>query len=323
MFQGIIFALAACFVWGLIFVVPQFMTGFTPIEVALGRYVMYGGISVLIFCKSTLQGKFRYSRSIWLKALSFSFVSTIGYYTCVVLALRYASPSVCVLILGISPITIALYGNWKEKETSFRGLAIPSALILLGLIIINAPHLETCASNSSYVLGLFCAVLALIGWSWYVVANTRLLNQETAVSVLKKESSLNPSDWPTLIGVAALFWVLVLGVFLSVFFEDQIHMEKYFTPHPDLTGFLIGSAILGILCSWVGAFLWNRASLALPVSLAGQLTIFETLFALLFVYIIEGHLPPLTEGIGMGILLIAVVYGIRQFAGRKASMENL
>ena len=193
------FALAACLVWGLIFVVPQFMTGFTPIEVALGRYVMYGGISVLIFCKSTLQGKFRYPRSIWAKALSFSFVSTIGYYTCVVLALRYASPSVCVLILGISPITIALYGNWKERETSFRSLAIPSALILLGLIIINAPHLQICASISSYVLGLFCTFLALIGWSWYVVANTRLL---------KEEPSLNPYDWPTLIGVAALFWVL-------------------------------------------------------------------------------------------------------------------
>ena len=314
MFKGIAFALGACFIWGLIFVVPGFMSEFSPIEVTLGRFLVYGLVSSLFFCKSKLQGSCNYSRVIWIKALYFSLVMTIGYYTLLVLALRYATPAMGALILGISPITIAFYGNWKEKETTFRSLIIPSILILLGLVIINVPQIEASSDISSYIFGLICGFLALIAWSWFVVANARFLKQNPKV---------RSNDWSTLMGVATLAWVFIFALFLSVFFEDQLHMEKYLTPGPELTRFLIGSAILGLLCSWVGAFLWNRASLYLPVSLAGQLTIFETIFGVLFVYILERHLPPLTESIGIAILLIAIVYGIRQFAKKRAYNSSL
>ena len=314
MIKGIVFALGACFIWGLIFVVPQFMTGFTSIEVALGRYLLYGIISSLIFCKSKLQGTCRYPREIWIKALYFSLISTIGYYTCLVLALRYSTPAICALVLGISPIVIAFYGNWKQKETAFRSLAIPSILILLGLVIINIPHIEATDSISGYVLGLGCSFLALIAWSWYVVANARFL---------KHHPEVHSSDWSTLIGVVTLFWVFMFALFLSVFCENQLHMEKYITPSPELTRFLIGSAVLGLLCSWIGAFLWNRASVYLPVSLAGQLTIFETIFGVLFVYILERHVPPAIESMGILLLFIAIVYGIRGFTKKKPYNKQL
>ncbi len=305
MVRGIACALGACFIWGLIFVVPQFMSGFTSVEVALGRYLVYGIISSLIFCKSKLQGGCLYPRAIWIKALYFSLLSTVGYYTVVVLALRYSTPAICALVLGISPITIAFYGNWKEKETRFRNLVIPSVLILLGLVVINVPHLEETASIFTYLLGLVCGFLALIGWTWYVVANSRFL---------KDHPEVRSTDWSTLVGVAALFWVLIFALFLGVFFDGQLQVEKFLAPSLELTKFVIGSAILGLLCSWVGAFLWNQASLWLPVSLAGQLTIFETLFGVLFVYLLERQMPPLMESIGIFILLIAIVYGIRSFA---------
>ena len=57
--------------------------------------------------------------------------------------------------------------------------------------------------------------------------------------------------------------------------------------------FLIGCATLGLLCSWVGASLWNKASVFLPVSLAGQLMIFETIFGVLFVYMLNQQMPSL------------------------------
>ena len=95
MFKGVVFALGACFIWDLIFIVPQFMSGFSSIEVALGRYLMYGVVSSLFFCKSLFQKTCRYPRSIWIKALYFSLISTIGYYTFVVLALRYSTPAIC------------------------------------------------------------------------------------------------------------------------------------------------------------------------------------------------------------------------------------
>lgn len=314
MIKGVLFALGACFIWGLIFIVPQFMDGFTSIEVTLGRYFLYGVISSLIFFKAKCLGACQYPRAIWIKALYFSLISTIGYYTFVVLALRYSTPAICALILSISPITIAFYANWKHRETPLKNLLIPSFLILLGLFVINISNFQQTASPSSYVLGLICSFLALNAWSWYVVANARFL---------KHHIQVKSSDWSTLIGMTTLFWVLVFAIILSLFFTNLLQIEKYVTLTPALTRFLIGSAILGLLCSWVGAFLWNRASLYLPVSLAGQLTIFETIFGILFIYTLEQRMPPLMEGIGIAIILIAIVYGIRQFAKKKEYNNEL
>ena len=116
MIQGILFALAACFIWGLIFVVPQFMAGFSSIEIALGRYFTYGIASFLFFIKGFFSKKYRYPFSLWKKTLLFSFMSTIGYYACVVIAMRNTSPAICALILGLSPIIAALYGNWSSRR---------------------------------------------------------------------------------------------------------------------------------------------------------------------------------------------------------------
>ncbi len=314
MFKGIAFALAACFIWGLIFVVPGFMSDFSPIEVTLGRFLVYGLVSALFYCKSKLQGSYKYPRLIWIRALCFSLVMTIGFYTLLVLAIRHSTPAIAALILGISPITIAFYGNWEQKETSFKSLTIPSSLILLGLVIINVPQIKSSAAISSYILGLTCGFLALTAWSWFVVANARFLKQNPKVRSI---------DWSTIIGMATLVWVLILVLIMHVFFKSQLNVEKYLTPSSALTKFLIGSAILGLFCSWIGNFLWNKASLYLPVPLAGQLTIFETIFGIIFVYVLQGHLPPVIESIGIAILLFAIVYGIRQFAKKRACSSSL
>lgn len=306
MIKGIVYALAACMIWGLIFVVPMFLTGYTPVEVTMGRYVTYGAISLLIFFKF----QFRYPKAIWIKATLYSFVYTVGYYLCVVLALRLSSPAICALLLGLSPITIAFYGNWQEKEISNKRLIIPSLLTLIGLILINIPRLLSASSLTSYLWGLFFGVLALIGWSWYVVANSRFL---------KNHPQLRSSDWSTLIGVTCLVWVVLFGLFFSYFFPEQFSYQKCLTFSP---AFVIGSLVLGVICAWLGNYLWNKVSLTLPVSLAGQMTIFETIFGLIFFYIIEKKMPPLLESIGILLFLGAIIYGVRQFSRNSFSLET-
>ena len=138
--RGIIFALGACLIWGLIFVVPEFMDGFSSIEVALGRYLVYGTLSSLIFLKLRSGGKCIYPFKIWIRAIIYSLFTSIGYYTFVVLGLRFATPAICALVLGLGPITIALYGNFTEKEIPYKSLIVPSILIVIGLIAINYPN---------------------------------------------------------------------------------------------------------------------------------------------------------------------------------------
>jgi len=305
MSKGIVFALGACFVWGLIFVIPQFMEGFSSIEIALGRYFFYALISVLIFARSRLSGTFRYPLSIWIKAVSFALLCSIGYFTFVVLALRYSTPAITALILGISPISIAFYGNWRQKECTYKSLMLPSVLILVGLIVINLPHISTTESPSEYFMGLGCCFMALVLWTWYAVANSEFL---------KNTPQMQSSDWSTLVGIGNLFWVIVCGSTIIIFDGDQINVNKYLTFSAELKHYLIGCCVLGCVCSWVGAYLWNTACYYLPVSLAGQLMVFETIFGVAFVYILKQDLPPQMEWLGMTILISAVIYGIRNFS---------
>jgi drug/metabolite transporter (DMT)-like permease len=280
-------------------------------EVALGRYIFFGLLSIFIFF---LKGSPRYPLSIWIKAIGFSFAATFGYYLFVILSMRYASASICALISGISPITIAFYGNWKEKEMSFKKLIIPSLLIFAGLVVVNVPHVHDNPSSALYLLGLLLSFFALLVWTWYVEANSRFL---------KKNPTISSSDWPTLIGVSSLFWVAIFGGIFFLFFAEDFSIARY--TGTDLKQFLIGSAILGILCSWVGAFLWNKASIQLPMTLTGQLMTFETLFGLLFVYMLHQSLPPLMEVLGIGLFLTAIMYGIRasaQTTTRLAGLKN-
>lgn len=303
MLKGTLFAIAACFLWGLIFVVPQFMTSFSPIEIAMGRYLFYGGISSFLLMRSKVQFKVIYPLKVWMKALYFSLFCTFVYYTALVLALRYSSPAITALVLGISPITIAFYGNWKQKEGCYKKLILPCTFIMIGLMMINLPPLLNNDFSLRHLFGLFCCAISLLSWTWYVVANA---------DFLKNNKKITPNEWSTLIGVSTLFWVVLCGVVLGIGFSEGMDFSKYLSMDEIMIDFFVGCAILGFLCSWVGAYLWNRASVYLSVSLAGQLTIFETIFGVLFVYAVAQEMPPLLECAGIAILLSAVLYGIKQ-----------
>ena len=314
MVKGIAFALSACFIWGLIFVVPELMSGFSSIEVVLGRHFCYGILSVLIFAKSRFINCCNYPLHVWKKALLLALIMNIILYTFLVLSLRYATPAVTALILGLSPITISFWCNFKQKEISYTSLVLPSLAILLGLIMVNLPHLQSVASDSitSYAFGLFSAVVALLAWTWYIVTNARFL---------KDNPTVLPKEWSTVLGVATLFWVIVLASILGLIFADSALLNKYLVYSEQLQSYIIGSLILGFLCSWVAAALWNNASFYLPVTMTGQLTIFETIFGVLFVYIFEQKIPLPLECAGIITMLVAIIWGIRVVAKQLPDYE--
>jgi drug/metabolite transporter (DMT)-like permease len=75
--------------------------------------------------------------------------------------------------------------------------------------------------------------------------------------------------------------------------------------------FLISSIILGVAVSWGGTLMWNKASTLLPISLAGQLIVIETISALSYVYIYDSHLPSFVEILGITMIIGGVILGIR------------
>lgn len=308
MLKGIILTLSACFIWGLIYVIPIFLSAYSPVEIALGRYFFFGTISLIFFGGICYQKLSHYPFKIWRKALWFALVANVVYYTTLVLAVQYSSATITALIAGIAPITISFYGNWKNNECSFNKLILPAILIIAGLITINGKALfsnETIVISYEYIIGLFCAFLALVSWTWYVVANTQFLKTYPYVTHF---------EWSTMLGVSTFFWVILISLLMGLFFMDSTQIQKYFLLTTDLKIFLGLTAILGCLCSWLGSYLWNSGCIHLPVSLAGQMTIFETVFGLIFVYTLEQRLPSSLEGIGFSFIFLAIAYSMNVFS---------
>jgi drug/metabolite transporter (DMT)-like permease len=68
---------------------------------------------------------------------------------------------------------------------------------------------------------------------------------------------------------------------------------------------------IGLLASGVGTLCWNEASQRLPTHLAGQLIVFETLSALAYAYLWRQSWPDGLTGLGVGLLMAGVSWGVR------------
>lgn len=311
MLTGFLFALGACFVWGLIFVIPDFLADFSSFEVAVGRYFSYGVLSTILLLRKGTTKIRTIPLKAWGVALLFGLVSNFLYYIGVVIGLRYASAPVTVLIMGMCPILVALYGNWQGKECSYRSLVIPCLWMIGGLVLVNISEIDWTFGEGSpkdYLLGLIAVVGSLLCWSWYAVHNARFL---------KKNTDVPRSDWSTLLGVSTFAWVLMtIPIIGWLGGKEYIDFAKFTQINPDSLRFFGCISILGIVCSWLGCYLWNQASSHLPISIMGSFIIFETIFGLIFVYLFDLRFPSFLEFLGivsmLGGILLCIYFFKRQ-----------
>ncbi len=311
MISGILFIIAACLCWGAIFVIPNYLVGFGALEIALGRYFFFGLVSLAALLAAKRHLFQRQYWHFWLKSIWYAFLSTIGCYTGVVYCILYANSAVTALIFGMSPITIALCGNWVKKEYGFKGFTFPISLMLIGIVLVNLDAFQMKgASLPSYCLGLAAGVLSLASWTAYTIANFHFMDKYIKSS--PSETTLTNNDWVIMTGVATLFLVFIF----ACIFTD---VSRFFIPSKELTTFLLGSLVQGTICTWLAFFLWNSGNLRLPIALAGQLTIFEMIFSLIFVYLCEQRWPLPLEISGMLLMTFGVLAAFKTL--KKASFS--
>lgn len=310
MWIGLLFAISACFVWGLIFVIPDLLSDFSSVEVVLGRYLSYGTLSVFLLFRKGFSVVRSLPLRAWVMALIFGLACNIFYYFGIVTGLRYATPPITVLITGMAPIAITLYGNWHVREISFKALIAPCLWIALGMILVNAKEVNwtfEAGDLQDYLIGLCGVFVALVAWSWYAVHNARFL---------KKNPQIPSNEWATVIGVGTFIWALILISLFCCGVGTKIEITKFISWSSATARYFIGVGVLGVVCSWLGCFLWNRASTYLPVSLMGPFLIFETLFGLAFVYLYEFRLPTLFEFLGISAMLSGILTTVYVFRKR-------
>jgi drug/metabolite transporter (DMT)-like permease len=154
-----------------------------------------------------------------------------------------------------------------------------------------------------------CAAGALLCWSAYSVGNSRWLARRPDIS---------PWDWSMLTGVVtgALALLLAVPAFLGPLllagagWARQAGHAPGHTPGAWLRFWLL-TGTLAILASVVGNGFWNRASRLLPLTLIGQMIVFETVFGLLYGFLYQWRWPSGLEWLAMVSLIAGVLWCAR------------
>ena len=307
--SGLGFAMAACALWGAIFLVPAMLPEFSPLQLTFGRFVLYGLVALCVFLPQAarLLPKLRKSdiqHLVWL-----ALTGNVVYFALVATAVQWIGMTVTSLIVGLVPVTVPLLGRNSSGAIPLRRMLAPMALILAGIVLINAHALTATptAEQGRYLLGVLMAVLAVLCWSRYALDNTRYLFQ----------SQFNGTEWSTLWGlvvgvISALLWALML-----LLWPESSSAARTDLPAQRWHLFWLLNLAVAIFSSWLGNWMWNAASQRLPITFVGQLLVFETLFALAYHFIYEQRLPQARELAPMLLIVAGVVWSLRRFQSAR------
>ncbi len=296
---GVANGVAAGAVWGLVFLAPQLLKDFSAAQVSAGRYLAYGLIAALLLAPRWKTVAAMIGGAEWRALAGLSLLGNILYYLFLANAVWWAGGAAAALIVGLVPVVVSVAGTRFAGAIRFRRLAGPLALCLLGVVLVGWEALandKTAHDPLTRAAGLACAFGALLSWTVYSVWNTRWLERRPDIS---------GHDWSLLTGVTtgALALVLAVPAFLA---PGQGGHDT-----ADWGLFLSVSAGVAVLASILGNGFWNRASRLLPLTLAGQMIVFETLFALLYGFVWEQRLPTGLEWIAIASLIAGVVWCAR------------
>ncbi|THC43346.1 DMT family transporter [Massilia sp. Mn16-1_5] len=286
---GIGAGIAAGAVWGLVFLAPKLTPGFTPLQLSAGRYLAYGLVAAALLAPTWRRVAARLSRTEWQALVWLALCGNIVYYLFLATAVQQGGVAMASLVIGFLPVAVTLVGSRDRHAVPLRRLLPSLVLSIAGLLCISGESVFRAGAGS--LLGLGCAFGALVSWTIYAVANSRWLARLQNVSA---------HEWSLLVGVVTGVEAVVLAV--PAFMGTQAgHSEA------DWMAFAGIVTTVAVLCSVVGNGLWNVASRVLPLSLMGQMIVFETVFAALYGFLWEGRWPTMGESVAMVLLLAGVV----------------
>ncbi|MYM34161.1 EamA family transporter [Duganella sp. FT94W] len=296
MWYGIVCGLMAGAFWGTIFVMPRWLAAFSPIELALARYLAYGLITLLLLAPRLGRLLRRLTRDDYKVLLRHALAGNLVYYVLLSTGVQLAGVAAASLMIGLLPLSVTLLGRREHGALPLRQLAWPLGLVVAGIVCINIDVFTDARGVSlpltRVALGMLCALGALLCWTWYAVDNARFL---------QRNPQFTGAEWSGLYGLGTGVVALPLGAVMWA-------LGGVGEPARDWLRFWTVVMLVALGASVIGNQLWNIASRRVPVTLAGQLLLFETLFGLLYGFIYQRQMPRPLEWTAM-VLLIAGVAG--------------
>ena len=311
---GIACGIGAGVLWGFAFLAPELVRAFSPLQLTIGRYLSYGVISALLIVPRWRTLSPKIARREWRALAWLALTGNTLYYLLLSSAVQLGGIAMTSLVIGFLPVAVTIIGSRDRNAVPLRKLTFSLLLCASGAICIGwqavalpVPGSPGSPGSVAQVAGLLCAIGALISWTSYAVGNSRCLGRLDNVSV---------HDWNLLTGIvtgAQAFVIIPIALLLNTTHHSGLAWAQF-------AGVSIGMAVLA---SIVGNTLWNRMSRLLPLTLVGQMILFETLFALMYGFLWEQRLPTLLETTAFLLVALSVISCIaahRRPADRQVSM---
>ncbi len=281
--------------WGVVFLAPAVLMAFDALQLSAGRYLVYGLVAMLLLAPRWKRVAPQLGLAEWRGLLWLSLAGNLVYFLLLATAVQWAGGAAASLIVGLIPVVVTVIGAREKGAVRLQALVPSLVLCLLGVALVGYEALVSEHAQTPWrqrLLGLACAFGALLSWAAYSVGNSRWL---------ARRPDLSAHDWSLLTGVVtgALALLLVPPAFL---FGGVPHA-------PGQWGlFWAVSAGVAVLASLFGNACWNRASRLLPLTLTGQMIVFETLFALLYGFAWQQRGPTVLEGGAIVCLVVGVLW---------------
>ena len=307
MISGVLYALLAGLMWGLIFVGPLIVPEYPAVLQSMGRYLALGLIALPIAWLGRVRLR-QLGRKDWVTALTLTMMGNLIYYVCLASAIQRTGAPVSTMIIGTLPVVIPVFANllYSQRDGKLSWWRLSPALVLIGigLLCVNISELNQGLPDFSgwrYGSGIALALISVVCWAWYALRNARWL---------RENPDKHPMMWATAQALVTLPVSLFGYIAACLWLNGQTpDFALPFGPRP---GVFIGLMIaIAVLCSWVGALCWNVASQKLPTVILGPLIVFETLAGLLYTFILREEFPPLLTVSGIALLMVGVVIAVR------------
>ena len=290
---GVVAGLLAGALWGLVFVAPRMTPGLSSLDLAAGRFLAYGLVSLVILAALPRRRVPTASQMVW--ALGLSVLGFTGYYWFLVLAIRDAGTEVPTLIIGTIPLWVMALG----KPAGLRWAALLPGLVLtatgLALMVNATAPAGASAGAPAFARGVGWAMLAMACWTVFALLNA---------AWLKRHPDVSATEWANWLGVATGVGALVLWSALGTPAAELVRQ-------PGFAQSALVCVATGVGSAWLATILWNIASQRLSASLCGQLIVSETLFALLYSFAWDGRWPAPAQAVACVLFTIGILASIK------------
>lgn len=291
---GVFYGMLAGALWGGIFLAPKLIpAGFTPLQLSSARYLTYGVIALILIGPKMRRISAHFGRAEWGALIWLSLIGNLIYYVFISTAVQLSGVAFTSIIIGFLPVAVTIIGSRDHGAVSLKRLW-PSLLFgAIGIVGISWQSLTESGTSldTSKLIGLAAAIGALASWTAFAVGNARWLTKLHHVSA---------DEWNLMTGVVTGGLALILAI-PAFALGGSSHAQS------EWLQFTLVAMALGFSASILGNAFWNRMSRLLPLTMVGQMILFETLFALLYGFLWEQRGPTVIESVAIVSVVVSVL----------------